>query len=173
MQRLIVFLLVFACASANAEIFRRIGPDGQVYFSDQPGPDAERVELPPSHSISLPPVNGETAGDEKADPQQDAPAFYTGFSITSPANDRGVRANNGNVTIQLSVQPELKPGHLIVLNVDGEDGETTRSSIDMKVEVTGLSRGQHTVIAKVVDDKGSELIQSDPVTFFVLRIAGG
>ncbi len=173
MQRLIVFLLVFVCASANSEIFRRIGPDGQVYFSDQPGPDAERVELPPSLSISLPPVTEETAGDVNADPQQDAPAFYTGFSITSPANDRGVRANDGAVTIQLSVQPELKPGHLIVLNVDGEDGETTRSSIDMTVEVTGLSRGQHTVIAKVVDDKGSELIQSDPVTFFVLRIAGG
>ncbi|MGB5179692.1 MAG: DUF4124 domain-containing protein [Gammaproteobacteria bacterium] len=178
MKRLIVFLLVFVCASANAQIFKRIGPDGQVYFSDQPGPGAERVELPPMQSISLPPVTGETestepASDMTTEQQQEAAAFYTGFSITSPIDQRGIRANDGNITVQLSVQPELRPGDMIVLNVDGEDGEATRSSIDMTVELTNLSRGQHTVRATLVDKKGNELIQSDPVTFFVMRVAGG
>jgi hypothetical protein len=105
--------------------------------------------------------------------QQEAAAFYTGFSITSPIDQRGIRANDGNITVQLSVQPELRPGDMIVLNVDGEDGEATRSSIDMTVELTNLSRGQHTVRATLVDKKGNELIQSDPVTFFVMRVAGG
>ena len=177
MQRLLIILLVFVCATANSEIFRRIGPDGQVYFSDQPGPDAERVEITPAQTISLPPVSEQTesegpAGDAAINPQQEATVLYTGFSITHPVDQRGVRANDGNITVQLSVQPELQPDHMIVLTVDGEDGEATYSSIDMTVELTNLSRGQHTLMASVVDTAGNKLIQSEPVTFFVLRVPG-
>ena len=178
MQRLFILLLVFVCATANSQIFRRVGPDGQVYFSDQPGPDAERVELAPAQAISLPPVPEQTgsvepAGDAAMDQQQEATVLYTGFSITSPVDQRAIRANDGNITVQLSVQPELKSDHMIVLTVDGEDGEATYSSIDMTVDLTNLSRGQHTLMATVVDAEGTKLIQSEPVTFFVLRVPGG
>ena len=66
MHRFLVLLLVFVCATANSQIFRRIGPDGQVYFSDQPGPDAERVDVTPAQTISLPsvPEQTETAAAE-------------------------------------------------------------------------------------------------------------
>ena len=178
MQRLLILLLVFVSATANSQIFRRVGPDGQVYFSDQPGPDAEEVELAPVQAISLPPVpeqaeSTELTGDVTTDPQPGATTFYNAFSITSPIDQRGVRANDGNITVQLSVQPDLQSDHLIVLNVDGEDGEATHSSIDMTVELTNLSRGQHTLMATVVDAEGNKLIQSEPVTFFVLRVPGG
>jgi hypothetical protein len=59
MQRLLLLLLVFICATANSQVFRRIGPDGQVYFSDQPGPGAEKIEVSPVQTIRLPPVNRE------------------------------------------------------------------------------------------------------------------
>jgi len=178
MQRLLILLLVFVCTTANSQVYRRIGPDGQVYFSDQPGPGAERVEIRPAQSISLPPVpeqteSAEPAGDVATDPQQHATPFYTAFSITSPIDQRGIRANDGNITVQLSVQPELQPDHMIVLTVDGEDGEATYSSIDMTVELTNLSRGQHTLMATLVDAAGNKLIQSDTVTFLVLRVPGG
>ena len=178
MQRLLIILLVFVCTTANSQIYRRIGPDGQVYFSDQPGPDAERVEITPAQTISLPPVPEQTeyvepAGDVTREQQQEAIAFYTGFSITSPVDQRGIRANDGNITVQLSVQPELKSDHMIVLTVDGEDGEATYSSIDMTVDLTNLSRGQHTIMATVVDAEGNKLIQSEAITFFVLRVPGG
>ena len=178
MQRLLILLLVFVSATANSQIFRRVGPDGQVYFSDQPGPDAERIELAPAQSISLPPVPEQTesvepAGDVAMEQQQEVTVVYTGFSITSPVDQRGIRANDGNITVQLSVQPELQSDHMIVLTVDGEDGEATYSSIDMTVDLTNLSRGQHTLMASVVDTAGNKLIQSDTVTFFVLRVPGG
>ena len=52
-------------------IFRRIGPDGQVYFSDQLGPDAERVDVTPAQTISLPSVS-EQSETEAAETQSDA-----------------------------------------------------------------------------------------------------
>jgi hypothetical protein len=172
MQRLLVLLLVFACATANSQVFRRIGPDGQVYFSDQPGPGAERVDVTPAQTISLPPVPEQTETAAAAT-QGDATVAYAGFSITSPTSDQGVRANDGNVTVHLSLQPALQPSHSIVLNVDGEDGESTNSSSGLMIELNNLSRGKHTVMATVVDEDGKVLIKTEPVTFQVLRVAGG
>ena len=172
MQRLLGLLLVFVCTTANSQIFKRIGPDGQVYFSDQPGPDAERVDVTPAQTISLPPVSEQTETAAAAT-QGDATVTYAGFSITSPTSDQGVRANDGNVMVHLSLQPALQSGHSIVLNIDGEDGESTNSSSDLMIELNNLSRGQHTVMATVVDEDGKVLIKTEPVTFQVLRVAGG
>jgi len=163
---------MFACATANSQIFKRIGPDGQVYFSDQPGSDAERVDVTPAQTISLPPVPEQTEPAAAAT-QGDAIVAYTGFSITSPTSDQGVRANDGNVTVHLSLQPALQSGHMIVLNVDGEDGESTNSSSGLMIELNNLSRGQHTVMATVIDEDGNVLIKTEPATFQVLRVAGG
>ena len=172
MQRFLVLLLVFVCATANSQIFRRIGPDGQVYFSDQPGPDAERVDVNPAQTISLPPVPEQTE-TVTAETQDDVTVAYTEFSIISPTSDQGVRANDGSVTVHLSLQPVLQSDHMIVLNVDGEDGESTNSSSGLIIELNNLSRGQHTVMATVVDEDGNALIKTAPVSFQVLRVAGG
>ena len=172
MQRILLILLVFACATASAQVFKRIGPDGQVHFSDQPGPGAEWVDVTPAQAVSLPPVPEQT-GIVAVATQGDATVAYTEFSITSPTSDQGVRANDGNVTVHLSLQPALQSGHLIVLNIDGEDGESTNSGSGLMIELNNLSRGQHTVMATVVDEGGTVLIKTDPVSFNVLRVAGG
>ena len=174
MQRLILCSLIFACATASAEIFRRVGPDGQVYFSDQPSPGAERIEVQPASSVSLPPVPEQT-DEAVATLDQDEPeAFvYTGFTITSPTPEEGVRANDGNVTIQLSLQPPLQPEHSIVMSVDGEDGEAMKNATSLLIGLSNLSRGRHTVDATVLNRAGEPMVRTQPVSFFVLRAAGG
>jgi len=97
---------------------------------------------------------------------------YTGFSITNPTNDQGVRANDGNVTIHMSIQPALQSGHMIVLNVDGEDGKSSKTSSDLTMELENMSRGLHTITATVVDKDGNDLIKTETVSFHVLRVGG-
>ena len=174
MQRLILCSLIFVCATASAEIFRRVGPDGQVYFSDQPSPGAERIEVQPASSVSLPPVPEQT-DEAVATLDQDEPeAFvYTGFTITSPTPEEGVRANDGNVTVQLSLQPPLQPEHSIVMSVDGEDGEAMKNATSLSIGLSNLSRGRHTVDATVLNRAGEPMVRTQPVSFFVLRAAGG
>ena len=100
-------------------------------------------------------------------------AGYTGFSITSPTDDQGVRANDGNVTVHLSLKPALQSGHLIVLSVAGEGSESTTNSSGLSVDLKNLSRGLHTVTGRVVDEDGNDLIKTEPVSFHVLRVGGG
>ncbi len=177
MKTALLLLTIFLCATAGAQVYKRIGPDGQVYFSDQPGADAEPVELSPPQVISVPPLpeRRPTAVQRGggAEKQDDSAFSYTRFSVTSPTKYQGYRANDGNITVRLSLEPALRPGHTVVLNVDGEDGEMIRTGGGMAIELQNLSRGQHTVWAKVVDDKGRELIRTEPVSFYILRVARG
>ncbi len=177
MKTAVLLLAIFLCATAGAQVYKRIGPDGQVYFSDQPGPDAEAVELSRPQIISMPPLperrpTAEQQGG-RAEKQDDSAFSYTRFSVVSPTKYQGYRANDGNITVRMSLEPALKPGHNVVLNVDGEDGEKIRSGGGLAIDLQNLSRGQHTVWAKVVDDRGSALIKTEPVSFYILRVARG
>ena len=176
MQRISLLLLAFVTATVSAQVFRRTGPDGQVYFSDRPGPDAEQVDVTPAQTISLPPVPeqkdaAEQPGGGTTAQQEDVTSPYTEFTIVSPTSEEGVRANDGNVTVQLSLQPELITGHTIALKIDGEDGKGTSTGEGLAIELSNLSRGRHSVEATVVDQQGNELTQAGPVSFHVLRAA--
>jgi hypothetical protein len=176
MKRIAPLLLAVACAGTSAQVYQRIDPDGQVSFSDRPGPDAQPVDVAPPQTISPLPAPARTAAQPP--PQVEAQTgdtitAYTQFTIVSPKNEEGVRANNGNVTIRLSLQPALAPNHIIELRVDGEDGEQRKTTESTNIELINLSRGRHTVAARVLDDKGSPLIKAGPTSFFVLRVAGG
>jgi hypothetical protein len=98
---------------------------------------------------------------------------YAQFTVIKPSYDQGVRANDGSVTVYLSLQPALMPGHTIVLNVDGEDGEKIRSGESLNFNLSSMSRGRHTVAAKVINEQGEEVIETGPVGFYVLRNALG
>jgi hypothetical protein len=170
MQRLLVFFLAFVCATASAQVYRRVGPDGHVYFSDRPGPDAEQIQVTPNTAVRLPPAPGQ--GDATGQQDTVAPA-YSSFSIVSPASNQGIRANNGDVTVVLKLVPDLLPGHTIMLSINGQNDEQIITGEDTAIELTNLSRGLHTIEATVLDEQDVVLIKADPVSFNVLRVAGG
>jgi hypothetical protein len=62
---------------------------------------------------------------------------------------------------------------MIVLSVAGEGSESTTNSSGLTVDLINLSRGLHTVTARVVDEDGNDMIKTEPVSFHVLRVGGG
>ena len=84
-----------------------------------------------------------------------------------------MRANDGNVIINFSLQPALKSGHTIKLKIDGEDGTLVQSGESLTVNLFNVSRGLHTVQAFVLDGNGNMLMHAGPVSFYVLRVAVG
>ena len=176
MKRILAMLLIVACATASAEVFRRVGPDGEVYFSDTPAPGSQRVDLEGVQSVplrSIPQRSSATVqptGDALA--KESAPP-YAQFEIIKPSNGQGLRANDGSVTVYLSLQPALRAGDTIVLIVDGEDGASIHSGDTLNFNLSNMSRGQHSVAARVQNAKGEKLIETGPVSFYVLRAALG
>ena len=170
MQRLLVFFLAFVCATASAQVYRRIGPDGHVYFSDRPGPDAEQIDVTPNTAVRSPRATGQ---ENVTAPPDTAVTSYSSFSIVSPANNQGVRANNGDVTVVLKLEPELQPGHTIMLSISGQNDDQVVTSDGPAIDLNNLSRGLHTIEATVLDEQDVVLIKASPVSFNVMRVAVG
>jgi hypothetical protein len=176
MHRFIALFLILSSATASAEMFRRIGPDGEVYFSDRPSPGSEPVDLRPAQTVNLADIRRPSAATEQSPGvvSEDAPApAYAQFESVKPSNGQGVRANDGSVTVYLSLQPALRAGDTIELIVDGEDGPKIQSGDTLNFNLSDMSRGGHTVAARVKSQQGEKLIETGPVRFYVLRVALG
>ena len=167
-MRTLIFLLFLASSAiltsgVSAEVYKRTNPDGSVTFTDVPAKiNAEPIKLPPSSSYSPPPPP-QVADNPKP---KNAEADYESVSITSPAHDTTIRENAGNITINISVKPALKPGHSYVLMMDGKKvGEGQAGNI----QLTNIDRGSHTFTAQIVDNNKIKVLQSDPVIVHVQR----
>jgi len=177
MNRFLALFLITTCTTAGAEVFRQVGPDGTVTFSDTSTPGAERLRVEPAQTVTLPPVptratETEQSGDGAKKADGSAPA-YESFAILEPSNGQGIRANDGSVTVSLSLKPALAPGHKIELVLDGQDDGKVYSGSSLIFKLSQLSRGEHTVSARVKDAGGEQLIETGTVSFNVLRVARG
>lgn len=150
--------------AAGTLVYKSVDKNGKTVFTDTPPVDrpSDVVTVKPSNRISLPSgERGETGEGEKAGIK------YTDVTVTSPQADEYFGQETMAVTLSASVQPGMQEGHTAQLYYDGKlvgDGSFFYT-------VNEPERGTHTVVAKVVDERGKVLIESKPVQFHVRRIS--
>lgn len=171
-----LFLSTLFIASAQADVYKKVLPDGSVVFTDDPKEGGQKIELAPLPTIGFPkkvepkaaaPAPGDKR--EKKDEAGSSATFYKSFAVSEPTADSAVRANDGSVSVTLSLQPPLdtKKAHRIVFILDGK--AVTQPATGLTTTLEGLDRGSHTVSAEVRDSQGAVLKSADPVIFHVLR----
>lgn len=158
-------------------VYKWVGPDGQVIYSDQPQPGATEVELPkfPAAAPAPAPVINSTTAPSTSVPQGEAkkpaPPFsgYRKLSIVKPENDATVRENTGNVRVELATEPEWDPqrGHKVSVLLDGTPMPETYTVTT--IDLHNVDRGSHTLQITVLDATGDVLITSQTVTFHLKR----
>lgn len=164
MRILLLLLGILIVLPAMGDVYRSVDEDGNVVFSDKPSPNAEKVEINEVQTIDP----GSTPKFKYSPPHepQGPAASYTNISITSPSNDEALSANDGNVSVSVSVEPHLFPGHIIVLYLDGSPAGESNGQFNL----TNLDRGTHTLAAAVKNQQsGQEVIKSETITFTVHR----
>ncbi len=165
MKKWLPLLLCLLVPSAFAGLYKWVDADGSVHYTDTPPPQgAEEVTLPPSvtYTPASSPIN--SAGAEPK-PQDDGK--YQELVTTKPKMNETVRSNTGEVTVEYSLTPGLKPGHQFRVIVDGTalENEFTQEQI----LVQNLKRGSHTLQIQAVDATGVPQISSQAVIFFLRR----
>ena len=96
---------------------------------------------------------------------QSGTAFsYDSIAVVKPAGDATVFNNAGNVEVTVAVSPALRAdaGDRIALILDGRRISVRRAT---HFKLSGITRGEHTLEAQVVDSSGNALISSNPVKF--------
>lgn len=164
-----------ACAApvvrADEQIYRSVDEHGRAVFSDTPPAATE-----PAEPVDLPAVNeydserpvylSEPGGAQSGQPAEPAPS-YRSVRIAAPANDEAVRNNAGNVHIDVTIEPELAPGHSVQLLIDDEPAGTNQTG---RFDLTNVDRGTHQIQARIIDDAtGKVLAESEPSVFHLKR----
>lgn len=161
MRTLALILVIFFSTNLAAEVYRSVDENGNVVFTDKPGPDSELIEIDDLQTIKPPPSRG--SGYK---PPKKAEAPYSAINILSPANDEAIRSDAGNVTINIEVKPTLRPRDNVVLYMDGKEIELGKA---MAKAFSGLDRGTHQIRAAVKDPDGRIQHSSTSVSFHLLR----
>ncbi|MGH8502974.1 MAG: DUF4124 domain-containing protein [Gammaproteobacteria bacterium] len=169
---MLVILLLWARVPAADEIYRWSDEDGSITYSDQPPPpqaDGGRIE--PERLPRLQVVPAVTAPSKPPAPEpaaDDLTKPYQLFSIVQPQGQSAVRANNGDLTVVLNVQPALwiAAGHKIQLYLDGQPAA---QGAQTSFQLRNLDRGAHHIRAEILDRNGRPLISTDTVGFTLLR----
>ncbi|WP_282109161.1 DUF4124 domain-containing protein [Shewanella algicola] len=158
---LLISLLIISCNSL-ATVYRWVDENGKVHYSDEPKANAEAVELNENTqneiSIKTPPKAHVTIKEDKATVR------YT-IIITSPKEEATIRDNNGDLTVNVSVSPQLSRGSMLTLLVDGVLTEGPQTSATFTL--SGIFRGEHTIVVNAVAQNGKVLASSSPRKIFL------
>ncbi len=175
MQRSIGILLCLCTPLAvSGEVYRWIDANGNHVFSDElPAEHSavtqvqevriERVRTMPAFKPPRPP---QTPSHQSNPNRESYQTRYSEFVITQPANGTAIRDNGGNITIQTRLKPGLRPGHFVVLKMNGQP---IASGSQTLFQLVHIDRGTHTIIAELTNQAGNVLKSTPPVSFTVLR----
>jgi hypothetical protein len=150
---------------AAGEVYRSVGEDGSITFSDRGGPDAEAVELTDPNiyeAPDYPPPVPESAGGPS-----EATASPYRIDIVEPQPREDVRAPGGILQVDLDVSPAPNSaGHVIMHRLD--DGPPRRAEAT-RFTLENLERGPHRLAVWVEDGSGNRLGDEQVVSFSLLR----
>lgn len=160
-------------ALLSADVYRWTDDQGNVHFGDRPpeGSASESVDVrEPMRAVPLEGAREILESPVRPRGQPEAEGDYQRVVITRPEDGQGVRANDGNVTAELDLEPGLDTdsGHRVVWLLDGE---AAGEGVSPSATFEGLNRGAYSLQARIVDESGNELGVSDTIEFNVLRMA--
>ncbi len=154
--------------AALAQVYRVEDDQGEVTYTDSPaeGSRAQSVELPPINTqpgLSVPSKAAPTEGESSQS--------YTTAYILQPENDATIPPGQLDVVVQVALEPTLQTGHLLQLYFDGQPyGPPVAGTA---FSIGDLTRGSHSIHAKVLNADGDVLVTIDPIVIFVHRAAVG
>lgn len=155
-----LLLCLHAVVATAGGIYRYLDDDGNVVFSDQPHPGAEQVKVRPTNTLGVSPAN--YAAKPEADAGPKAPG-YASVSILAPENDSAFWDATGVVPVTIQTLPDLAPGDLVQLLMDGQPvAEPTRIT---RFSVRDVDRGTHTLTVQVLNPNGEVVAESATTTF--------
>ena len=159
-------------ATVGADVYKWKDRYGKTQYGDKPpeGAKLEPFKAPPITVIQNYGQQWQSSGQQAPSTRGTQPrpsaGKYTSLSIVAPKGGQAIRANDGDVTLMLSIQPKLQKGHSIVVFLDGKQ---VSNGTSRAVNLTALDRGLHQVHAEIRDAYKTTLMSSPSVSFTVLR----
>lgn len=155
-------LLALVLPAAAQDIYVTQDEQGNPVYSDRPSGDTAPIKLRESNIYEAQPIPEARPTTGERDDAEAAIRYEV--RITSPADEASIRAPEGRVTVEVSVEPGLGTGHRLELLRNGTPVPGSGSSFNVQT----YDRGASEFVARVMDGD-RELARSEPVTVYLLR----
>jgi uncharacterized protein DUF4124 len=165
MRRALFTLISIGCSLALAgTVYKWIDENGVVHYSDQPHPNAQKIQLQGAQTYKAQPANAASDGGAAA-PASSTERTYQGCAVVQPTPDQTL-ADVDSLTVVVQTDPALRAGDQIFVTYDGQP-LNGNSATGGTFTISPLDRGTHTLQAVVRDADGAVLCQTPGVTFYV------
>lgn len=148
--------------SDETVIYRSVGADGSIIFSDTPSAGAVKVDLQETQTIEPPPP----PRFEYQAPTGPPAAPYARLEIVNPENDAQIRENSGALNIDVALEPGLSGSDRVVILIDGQEAAAGTGT---SFSLGNVDRGTHRIEAIIRGADGSTRMRSPASTFHMLR----
>jgi hypothetical protein len=162
-MRFCLVALLLLPMTVTAAVYRSVDSQGNVTFSDQPGPGAEEVKVPEPSSYSPPRRPG--AGRSTAGAQGETEGYS--LSILQPQAGADIRADGGSLAVEVAVSPDpAAAGHRLMAQLGAQPAQAVSGSRFMLAD---LDRGAHKLTVWIEDAAGQVVGGPQSVDFRVMR----
>ena len=166
-SRIIILALAILAASAQAaEVYKTVDKDGNVVFTDEAPPGAQKVEIEEPMTFRSETYTNPYGNALNDPPEAEIQATDYKMSILTPGHEETIRDNTGELVVTWDIKPGVGSGDKGVLLMDGtpvadvmRSGGTTLANID---------RGSHTLQLRITR-AGAEPQVSEPVIVHLHR----
>ena len=166
MRRLAFTLLCLACSLAlAATVYRWVDENGVVHYSDQPHPNAEKLQVHAAQTYKPSSPDASAGGGGASSSSSASSSPYKGCAVVQP-QDGQAYANVDSLTVVVQTDPQLHQGDRVYVMIDGQAVNGGAPSGPQFV-LSPVERGSHTAQAQVKDAGGAIMCQTPTVTFEV------
>lgn len=186
MKKLSFIALLLTCVSLNAQVYSYVDSNGNTIYTDNPPenqetrdldikitpsvnnktvnsvdePDLKTVRLSPTTPINIPNASN---GDSNA-PFKITSISYQSLTIVTPEHEDTIINSDGQLMISLESSPKLSSDHKYRIVIDGK---TVSESTSPTFSINNLERGEHKLIAEIIDSNKSVIKKSKEQVFYI------
>ena len=163
MRTLLFTLLSLACSLAlAATVYKWVDENGTVHYSDQPHPNAQKVQVQAAQTYPATATPSQAAAVANGTAGNDTDRSYRGCAIVSPQDGTEV-ANVDSLSVSVRTDPAVHSGDQIYILMDGtavNGGNPTGTQFS----ISPVDRGSHTLQAVVRDAAGNLMCQTPGIS---------
>jgi hypothetical protein len=158
--------LACSLALATTIVYKWVDEYGVIHYSDQPHPDAEKLEVQGVQTYSAR-AAATTRGPSESAPRP-APSGsnpYKGCVIAQPVDQQNLQ-NVASITVRVASEPMPRAEDRVFITLDGQ-GLNGGQPTGLTFNVASIDRGEHSVSAQIRGPGDEVLCRTPPVTFYV------
>jgi len=172
--RTAMLLSLISMETALADIYKVVDAEGNITYTDQaPADGSPPMDLPPLSIVDtdyVPEAPAEGTGESEAEGDEEGPPtpremrqMFKDFHITSPMPEETFWGTENAVVVSWGSKSALLPDMRVLVFVDGQPQPETSGG----VSALTLDRGEHSVYAVLLDQRGRRVATAPTVTFYV------